>query len=290
MNEVMQKASPLQACDLRKAYGKQAVLNGASLLIQPGSIVGLVARNGAGKSTLIECLLGLQQAQSGQVQLFGKAPQSINDIDKSMLGYVAQRPDGFDWMTVDGMLNLVAPLYPQWDHDLVKRLLTQWKLNPGQRLITMSPGERQQVAIIRAIAPRPRLLVLDEPASALDPYARRALLREIVNLASEDGCTVLFSTHIISDLERIATHLALLHEGSVRLYGAVDDIKDTVRRLHWPATLPLPSTALAGEISRRELEDGSYSLVLRGQDHCILASGLQTQSLNLEDLFVELTA
>ena len=286
----MQEASPLQACDLRKTYGKQAVLNGASLLIQPGSIVGLVARNGAGKSTLIECLLGLQQAQSGQVQLFGKAPQSINDIDKSMLGYVAQRPDGFDWMTVDGMLNLVAPLYPQWDHDLVKRLLTQWKLNPGQRLITMSPGERQQVAIIRAIAPRPRLLVLDEPASALDPYARRALLREIVNLASEDGCTVLFSTHIISDLERIATHLALLHEGSVRLYGAVDDIKDTVRRLHWPATLPLPSTALAGEISRRELEDGSYSLVLRGQDHCTLASGLQTQSLNLEDLFVELTA
>lgn len=286
----MQKASPLQACDLRKAYGKQAVLKGASLLIQPGSIVGLVARNGAGKSTLIECLLGLQQAQSGQVQLFGKAPQSINDMDKSMLGYVAQRPDGFDWMTVDGMLNLVAPLYPQWDHDLVKRVLTQWKLNPGQRLITMSPGERQQVAIIRAIAPRPRLLVLDEPASALDPYARRALLREIVNLASEDGCTVLFSTHIISDLERIATHLALLHEGSVRLYGAVDDIKDTVRRLHWPATLPLPSTALAGEISRRELEDGSYSLVLRGQDHCMLASGLQTQSLNLEDLFVELTA
>lgn len=286
----MQEASPLRACDLRKTYGKQAVLNGASLLIQPGSIVGLVARNGAGKSTLIECLLGLQQAQSGQVQLFGKAPQSINDIDKSMLGYVAQRPDGFDWMTVDGMLNLVAPLYPQWDHDLVKRLLTQWKLNPSQRLITMSPGERQQVAIIRAIAPRPRLLVLDEPASALDPYARRALLREIVNLASEDGCTVLFSTHIISDLERIATHLALLHEGSVRLYGAVDDIKDTVRRLHWPATLPLPSTALAGEISRRELEDGSYSLVLRGQDHCILASGLQTQSLNLEDLFVELTA
>lgn len=286
----MQEASPLQACDLRKTYGKQAVLNGASLLIQPGSIVGLVARNGAGKSTLIECLLGLQQAQSGQVQLFGKAPQSINDIDKSMLGYVAQRPDGFDWMTVDGMLNLVAPLYPQWDHDLVKRLLTQWKLNPSQRLITMSPGERQQVAIIRAIAPRPRLLVLDEPASALDPYARRALLREIVNLASEDGCTVLFSTHIISDLERIATHLALLHEGSVRLYGAVDDIKDTVRRLHWPATLPLPSTALAGEISRRELEDGSYSLVLRGQDHCTLASGLQTQSLNLEDLFVELTA
>lgn len=286
----MQEASPLQACDLRKTYGKQAVLNGASLLIQPGSIVGLVARNGAGKSTLIECLLGLQQAQSGQVQLFGKAPQSINDFDKSMLGYVAQRPDGFDWMTVDGMLNLVAPLYPQWDHDLVKRLLTQWKLNPSQRLITMSPGERQQVAIIRAIAPRPRLLVLDEPASALDPYARRALLREIVNLASEDGCTVLFSTHIISDLERIATHLALLHEGSVRLYGAVDDIKDTVRRLHWPATLPLPSTALAGEISRRELEDGSYSLVLRGQDHCTLASGLQTQSLNLEDLFVELTA
>jgi ABC-2 type transport system ATP-binding protein len=288
--EIMHEASPLQACGLNKMYGKQTVLNGASLLVQPGSIVGLVGRNGAGKSTFIECLLGIQQVQSGQAQLFGKDPYSINDFDKSMLGYVPQRPDGFDWMTVEAMLNLIAPLYPQWDHGLVARLLAQWKLNPSQRLLTMSPGERQQVAIIRAIAPRPRLLVLDEPASALDPYARRALLREIVNLASEDGCTVLFSTHIISDLERIATHLALLHEGSMRLYGAVDDIKDTVRRLHWPATVPLPSSAIAGELSRRQLEDGSYSLVLRGEEHCTLPSGLQTQALNLEDLFVELTA
>lgn len=290
--QVMQQAALIQAQGLSKSYGAHKVLDELSLTLQPGTIVGLVGRNGAGKSTLLECLLGLCRVDGGQVQLFGKPAQQIDDTDKTELGYVPQKPDGFDGLSVAGMLELIASLYRQWDWQLAERLLQEWQLDPRQKLLSLSPGQRQQVALIRALAPRPRLLVLDEPASALDPGARRSLLREIVSLASEDGATVLFSTHIISDLERVASDIALLHGGRLLLHEQLDDLKEQVRRVYWPASQPLPAQPLPGELSRRLLPDGKWSLVVRSQAGTVpaLPSGMQAHSLNLEDLFVELTA
>ncbi|MBS7778555.1 ABC transporter ATP-binding protein [Acidovorax sp. CCYZU-2555] len=279
----------LQAQGLGKRYGKLAVLEDVALSVAPGSVLGLLGRNGAGKSTLIECLLGLRAADQGQALLFGKPAQALDDDDKAALGYVPQRADGFDWLTVGAMLELVAGLYPQWDHALVARLQKDWKLDARRRLVTLSPGERQQAAIIRAIAPRPRLLVLDEPASALDPLARRALLREIVQLAGEQGSTVLFSTHIISDLERVASHIAVLHQGRVHLHAGLDELKDELRRLVWPAHVPLPDAPLPGELMRRGLNEGASVLVVRGGP-VAWPEGVRAQPLGLEDLFVELTA
>lgn len=293
MTQAMEQAALLQAQGLGKAYGRHRVLDDVSLELQAGAIVGLVGRNGAGKSSLIECLLGLRQADSGQAQVFGKPSQALDDRDKAMLCYVPQRPDGFDWMTVGAMLGLMASLYPQWDQPLAQRLQKDWGLEPGRRLITLSPGQRQQVALIRALAPRPRLLVLDEPASALDLLARRHLLREIVDLAGEQGTTVLFSTHIISDLERVASHIALLHQGRLRLNASLDDIKDQLSRWIWPAHRPLPPQPLPGELARRRLDDGGSALLVRsgaGQDPGALPPGVQAQRLGLEDLFVELAA
>lgn len=293
MTHAMEQAALLQAQGLGKAYGGHRVLDDVSLELQAGTIVGLVGRNGAGKSSLIECLLGLRQTDSGQAQVFGKPAQALDDRDKAMLCYVPQRPDGFEWMTVGAMLGLVAGLYPQWDRPLAERLQRDWGLEPGRRLLTLSPGERQQLALIRALAPRPRLLVLDEPASALDLLARRRLLREIVDLAGEQGTTVLFSTHIISDLERVASHIALLHQGRLRLHAGLDDIKDEMSRWIWPAHLPLPPQPLPGELSRRRLEDGGSALLVRsgaGQDPGIRPPGVQARRLGLEDLFVELAA
>lgn len=279
----------LQAQGLGKRYGRRAVLENVALSVAPGSVLGLLGRNGAGKTTLIECLLGLRTADQGQALLFGKPAQTLGDEDKVALGYVPQRADGFDWLTVGAMLELVAGLYPRWDSELVARLQKDWKLDSRRRLMTLSPGERQQAAIIRAIAPRPRLLVLDEPASALDPLARRALLREIVQLAGEQGSTVLFSTHIISDLERVASHVALLHQGRVRLHADLDELKDELRRLHWPAHVALPDAPLRGELARRASGDGASVLVVRGEP-AVWPEGVRAQPLGLEDLFVELTA
>ena len=281
----------LQAQTLGKRYAKRAVLDDVSLTVEPGCILGLVGRNGAGKSTLLECLLGLRKADTGQTLLFGKPAQHINDSDKKRLGYVPQKPDGFDWMRINQMLGLVAGLYPRWDQSLVQRLLNSAALDGHRRLVTLSPGERQQVAIIRALAPRPQLLVLDEPASALDPVARRTLLREIVDLALEEGTTIVFSTHIISDLERIASHIALLHQGQMRLHTSLDDIKDNWQRLWWPASSVLPTAILPGEIHRRPLQDGNWSLLINGAAQTLaeqLPAGAQWHPLSLEDVFIEI--
>ncbi|MCV2216412.1 ABC transporter ATP-binding protein [Thauera sp. Sel9] len=292
MDGITAQAPLIEVRELGKDYGKRRILDGVSLAVEPGCILGLVGRNGAGKSSLLECLLGLRRADRGSALVFGKPPERMDDADKMRLGYVPQQPDGFDWMTIDEMLGMIAGLYPGWDAQLAARLLDTWDLYGDRRLSTLSPGERQQVAIIRALAPRPALLVLDEPASALDPVARRTLLREIVDLALEDGTTVVFSTHIISDLERVASHVALLHGGRIRLHAALDDIKDSLRRLWWPASTPLPETPLAGELSRRPLEEGGWSLILRDAD---LQAGhwpaeARLNPLALEDLFVELAA
>lgn len=290
----MSNLDPLvEACALSKRYKNHQALDDVSLSIAPGSVLGLLGRNGAGKSTLIECLLGLRQADSGEARLFGKAATQIDDQDKAALAYVPQHSDSLQWMTVAAALSFCASLYPNWDNDLTTTLLQRWGLD-GQRLIqNLSPGQRQQVAIIRALAPRPRLLVLDEPAASLDPLARRELLREIVELASEQGSTVVFSTHILSDLERIASHVALIHQGRMRLHAETDQLKDELRRVQWPQHCPLPAGPLPGEVTRRSLPDGGWSLVLnlaQGETRSLLPEQASLHRLGLEDLMLELAA
>lgn len=293
MTQTQAQGALIDARHLGKRYGQRTVLASVSLTVEPGTILGLIGRNGAGKSTLLECLLGLRPADAGEVRVFGRDPMHLRDADKALLGYVPQLPDAFGWMTLHAMLTFVATLYPTWDPVLVARLLARWKLDASRRLITLSPGERQQMAIIRALGPRPRLLVLDEPAAALDPLARRELLREIVDMAGESGTTVVFSTHIVSDLERVASHIALLHDGTLRVHASLDTIKDDWRRVWWPPTLPMPAEPLPGELARRPLEDGAWSLVVNDANQ-VLSRALPTPTrvhpLNLEDLFVELAA
>lgn len=275
---------------LSMQYAGARVLDEVSLRLEPGTILGLVGRNGAGKSSLIECLLGLRTANHGQALLFGKPASRIDDQDKAALGYVPQQPVSFDWMKVGELFDFMAGVYPHWDAALVARLTQRFGLNSGRRLLTLSPGERQQLAIIRALGPQPRLLVLDEPAAALDPLARRELLREIADMAGERGTTVLFSTHIISDLERVASHIAVLHQGRLRLHGELDLLKDELRRVIWPERTP-PTQPLPGELSRRPLDTGGWSLVVRDPTHRLagaLPASARSHRLNLEDLFVEL--
>lgn len=290
----MSKVSPvLEAHALTKRYKDHTALDEVSLSIAPGTVLGLLGRNGAGKSTLLECLLGIRLPDSGQARLLGKVATQLDDSDKAALGYVPQQSDSLGWMRIGDALSFVAGLYSTWDWHLANSLLQRWDLDSKRLIHSLSPGQRQQVAIIRALAPRPRLLVLDEPAAALDPLARRELLREIVELASEYGSTVVFSTHILSDLERIASHVALLHNGRLRLYAELDQLKDELRRVRWPQYAPLPEQPLAGEIARRPLAEGGWNLVInlaQGDTASFLPEQASVHSLSLEDLMLELSA
>jgi ABC-2 type transport system ATP-binding protein len=284
---------PLAATAIDKRYDGQTVLAGAALQLEPGAVLGLIGRNGAGKSTLIRILLGLVEPDAGQARIWGQPALMLDDARKARLGYVPQQPEALPWLKVGDMLDFIGRFYPRWDAGFVDATLDRWGLPRNRMLAKLSPGERQRVAIIRALAPRPELLVLDEPAAALDPVARRELLREIAQRAGESGTSVLFSTHIVSDLERAASHVAFMHEGRVVLQTELDTLKERHLRLRVPASAAAQLVGrVPGEVARRALADGALSLVIvrtEGDAWPALATapGVHADVLSLEDLFVE---
>jgi ABC-2 type transport system ATP-binding protein len=286
---------PLECTGVHKRHGTQPVLRGVDFRLPEGAVVGLVGRNGAGKSTLIRILLGLDAPDAGEARVFGRPAEAMDDDARRRLGYVPQEASAFAWMRVGDMLALVGRSYPSWDAAFVDAQLDRWRLDRAQLLARLSPGERQRVAIIRALAPDPSLLVLDEPAAALDPVARRDLLREIAGRAADSGTTVLFSTHIVSDLERVASHVAFLHDGRIALTAALDDLKERHARLLVPAALAGAAAApLAGELRRRGRPGGGLAITLvrdAGAPWPALAeaAGVQRDTLALEDLFIEVS-
>ncbi|HEX7340974.1 MAG TPA: ABC transporter ATP-binding protein [Rhodanobacteraceae bacterium] len=282
---------PLTAHGLVHCYEDSQVLRGIDLALAPGSVLGLIGRNGAGKSTLIRILLGLIQPQDGQARVFGEPALQLSDAAKERIAYVPQQPEALAWLTPLQMFDYLGRFYPRWDHAFAKATLARWQIQPNRVMAKLSPGERQRVELIRALASQPELLVLDEPAAALDPVARRELLREIALRAGEAGATVLFSTHIVSDLERVASDVAFLHEGKLLLHCAVDDTKERYARLWLPASQRAAAPTLS--LSRRAHEDGSLSLIVernaRGAwPEAAQLPGARIDALGLEDLFVEI--
>jgi ABC-2 type transport system ATP-binding protein len=285
--------SSIRCRRITKHYAGQTVLRTVSLEVTRGTVLGLIGRNGAGKTTLIRILLGLEQPYDGQAFVFGEPSLSLTDGTKQRIGYVPQQPDAFAWMRIGDMLEFVGRQYPRWDADFVALSLARWQISADRRLESLSPGERQRVALIRGLAVNPDLLVLDEPASALDPVARRDLLREIVARAAETGTTVFFSTHIVSDLERVASRVVFLHDHRIVVDAALDDLADTHARLTVPGgSQALSASEVPGEVSRRRQPDGSVTLVIArapGADWpgIVAAPGARLDALSLEDLFIE---
>jgi ABC-2 type transport system ATP-binding protein len=268
------------------------VLAGLDWQIAPGQVVGLLGRNGAGKSTLLECMLGLREADGGSVALFDEDVAGLSDAARGRIGYVPQRTDLFDWLTPVQMLDYFQAMYPRWNKAKVEGLLSRWDFGPHLRnkpIKRLSGGEQQKLAIIRALAPEPDLLILDEPVSSLDPVGRREFLRELVGQVIERGTTVVFSTHILSDLERVAFDLAFLKDGRIALQGQTDALLEGARRIVVPAAA-LPGAPLAGEVRRRQ-QGGVASVIVQapGDDVARLARepGVRVEKLSLEDLYME---
>jgi ABC-2 type transport system ATP-binding protein len=278
---------------LQLHYGPRTVLNGLSWQLLPGQVVGLLGRNGAGKTTLLETLLGLRQPQAGTVTLFGQPAAALDDAARSRIGYVPQQADLFDWLTADEMLAYFRSFYPRWNAAKVEGLLSRWQIARHQPIGRLSGGEQQRLAIVRALAHEPDLLVLDEPVAGLDPAGRRDFLRELVEQVLDRGTTVVFSTHILSDLERVAFNVAFLHQGRISLQAPLDELLDSVQRAQGPAAALqgwLPASGLQ-VLSRQVLAGDRAQALVRGavQGDAARAAGVRLQPVTLEDLFMELT-
>jgi ABC-2 type transport system ATP-binding protein len=289
-------AAVIQMSSVSKHFGSQAVLDGLDWQIGAGQVVGLLGRNGAGKSTLIECLLGLRETDAGSVTIYGEDVANLSEGTRARIGYVPQKSEVFEWLTPVQMLDYFKALYPRWNNAKVDALLARWGFDAAMRskqIGKLSGGEKQRLSIIRALGHDPDLLVLDEPVSALDPLGRRDFLRELVDNVIERGTTVVFSTHILTDLERVALEVAFLKDGKIALQGEMDSLLEGARRVTGPSTV-LDGLALAGEVRRQKGRDGTTSVVVRtaGGELAQLASrepAMRIEALSLEDLFIEVT-
>ena len=211
--------------DLSRAFGAKRALDRVSLDIPVGTVLGLVGENGAGKTTLIRHVLGLLRARSGSVRVFGRDPVGEPVQVLSRIGYLSEEPDMPGWMRVHQLLRYVAGFYPNWDADYAEQLRKDFALDPAKRVKDLSKGQRARAGLIAALAYRPQLLVLDEPSSGLDPIVRRDILGAIIRTIADEGRTVLFSSHLLSEVERVSDRIAMIKNGRVLFC-------DTPERIH----------------------------------------------------------
>jgi ABC-2 type transport system ATP-binding protein len=224
----------LEARGLGKRYRRLWALSDCTLSVPAGHVVGLVGPNGAGKTTLLSLAVGLLAPSTGTIEVLGGRPAA----QLPRVGYLAQDAPVYAGLSVADHLALGAHLNPGWDDVLARDRVDRLDLDPAQKAGTLSGGQRAQLALTLAIAKRPELLLLDEPVASLDPLARREFLQDLMEAVAEQELSVVLSSHLVADLERVCDYLILLVGSRVRLAGPVDELLATHHLLTGPRRDP----------------------------------------------------
>jgi ABC-2 type transport system ATP-binding protein len=215
----------IDVSQLTRRFGAIAALDGVSLAMPRGGVYGLVGANGAGKTTLIKHILGLLRAQSGTVRVFGLDPVAEPVAVLSRIGYLSEENDLPGWMRVAELIRYSGAFYPAWDDTYAEELREAFGLDPAAKIKTLSKGQKARAGILIALAYRPELLVLDEPSSGLDPIVRRDILGAIMRTIANEGRTVLFSSHLLDEVEQVADHVTMISSGRVVLSAPLAAIR-----------------------------------------------------------------
>jgi ABC-2 type transport system ATP-binding protein len=221
----------LQLDRLVKRFDKLTVLNGITAEVRRGDVIGLLGLNGSGKTTLLETALGFAVPDEGAARLFGQSASALADEKlKHRIGFVPQQDELLEHFKGRDFLSLIGRFYPRWNPALVQRLAQGWDVPLQRRVAQLSVGQRQKLSILAALGHEPELLILDEPVASLDPVARRKFLQELIDIVSDGSRTILFSTHIVSDLERIASRVWILKDCVLAVDESLEALKESVER------------------------------------------------------------
>jgi ABC-2 type transport system ATP-binding protein len=296
MDGTVTRATPVISLNsLGKVIDGRAILSDISVDVEPGSIVGLLGKNGAGKTSLIDVLLGFSPPSSGSSRVFGDTSFDMCAATKRRIGFVPQQDELLDALTGRQQLALNAALHPAWDQAFIARLVREWEVPLDRRIQSLSGGERQKLATLLALGHQPDLLVLDEPASSLDPVARRQFLRELLEIAESPGRTVLFSTHIVSDLERVANKVWIIRDGRLAWAGDLDALQESVARVTLLTRTELPGHLGIEDVVSQRRDGSRVQLVLaawhdgRRQELADRwGAEVGVERLSLEEIFLEL--
>jgi ABC-2 type transport system ATP-binding protein len=277
-------------------FGGTSVLKNLSLDVKEGSVYAFLGRNGTGKTTTIRILLGLLEQQAGLVSVLGMNP--LTDGHKLMqeIGYVSEDSILYGWMTAEEIINMTAAFYERWDKDYERELVERLSIKRDRKVNKMSRGQKGRLALLLALAYRPKLLLLDEPTSGLDAVVRRQFIEESIDVISEEGRTIFFSTHLISEVERIADHVGVLSGGAMTIDTTAQDLKDRFRSIHAffnhdVEEVQAPASVFNFRRFKREVlfftENFDQKIVedLKNQG----AARVEVNTMSLDDIFVEAT-
>ena len=288
--------SVLEARGVTKRFKEKTVLDQLDFTLPRGSVTGLLGKNGSGKTTLLKCMLGLQTPQSGTITVLGEDSRQLSGAAKARLAYVPQEISLYPWMKVRQVIAYTAAFYPRWNSTLIERLIKDWEINPDDKVGPLSTGQLQKLGLLLALGHEPELLILDEPVASLDPSARRQFLATLLDIAMTGERTVLFSTHITSDLERVADRVAIMQSGRIVFDDELATLKDSVKRLRVsvPTGLPDALRQLPG-LLRCEANGQTAVFSLRGFQEDLpdrlareWSALVSVEDLNLEEIFLEM--
>ena len=288
----------IQTENLGYRYRRQWAVRQLNLKAPEGKVYGLLGVNGAGKSTTIRVLMGLIQRREGAASVLGLDPGKDPVGVKSAVGYVAETHSFYDWMQIEELIGFISRYRPSWDNSLSIQLLKRFDLDPTQRIDALSKGQRAKVALLMAMAFRPRLLILDEPTSGLDPSARREFLEGVLAGFQEEGGAIFISSHLVNEISGLVDHVGLIHEGKMHLEMPLDELRNSVKRVRLtfptaaPANLACPGllgVRLDGREAALSVRDfAANEEQVRKVLQAYEPSQLEIEDLNLEDIFVEL--
>jgi ABC-2 type transport system ATP-binding protein len=282
--------------DIRRVtrqFGAKTALDDVSLAVPRGGVFGLIGGNGAGKTTLIKHVLGLLKAQTGSVQVFGLDPVKNPVGTLGRIGYLSEDRDLPNWMRVGELIRYTQPFFPTWDEAYAEELRLAFDLDRNAKVKNLSRGQRARAGLLVALAHRPELLVLDEPSSGLDPVVRRDILGAIIRTIADEGRTVLFSSHLLDEVERVADRVAIIHQGRIMLTASMDQLKETHRRvtLRFGQAVEQPPSLVgtiscAGEGSEWTYVCSGEGEQLRRAAEAVGATVVDEAALSLDEIFV----
>ena len=283
----------VQMRNVSKRFGKIQALDKINLDIKRGEIIGLLGANGAGKSTLLRHIIGLYLADQGQCITFETDAAKLTPKELGRIGYVHQEGELLEWMTVKQLIRYVSAYYKTWNHELEEKYITDFDISIKDRVGSLSPGQRQKVAILLAIGFEPELLILDEPASTLDPIARSQFLDLLLQIIQDENRTIIISSHILSDVEKVIDHAIIMRKGSILRDCSFDILREEFVRFtltslngQLPAELPFENAISCEKSGSRAIitvqNDSQENLEAKAK---ALNCEIEIRPLSLEEIY-----
>ncbi|HST53922.1 MAG TPA: ABC transporter ATP-binding protein [Pyrinomonadaceae bacterium] len=283
----------IESENLGRKFGTFEAVKGVDLFVPKGTVFGLLGVNGAGKSTIIKMIVGHLRPTSGKIRVLGRTLEEDLIEIRKRVAYVSENRYLYEWMTVAESIKFTRAFHDTWDDRKAADLLKRFSLPPGKKIKQLSRGNRARVCLLLALAYNPELIILDEPTSGLDPIVRRDFIENIVSEISDEGKTVLFSSHIVEEVERVADYVGIINEGEMLLVNSLEEIKASYKRVRYATNGRRPE--VAGVPGVLAVENGRHEQVLTvhgfGDEtmHALRERGVESAEVlpvSLEDIFV----